>query len=192
MTRRFVALDRDGTVMAERHHLTDPRAVEVLPGVVAGLRGIRALGLGLILVTNQSVVGRGLCDAARLATVHRRLLDLLEAEDVELDGIYYCPHTPTDRCMCRKPATGLLEQAARDLHFDPGAGFVIGDKRCDIELGQRVGATTLLVRTGYGAQVAAERTAMPDYIIGDLSAAPPIIEQVLAREQKAVGDVAQR
>jgi len=179
--RRFVVLDRDGTVIVERHYLSNPEHVELIPGAAIALRELRRLGLGLVLLTNQSAIGHGLFDERRLAEIHAQCARLLAAEGVQLDGIYYCPHTPDDGCPCRKPLPGLLEQAARALQFDPPASFVIGDKRCDLELGRRVGATTFLVRTGYGAEMAEACEDVADYTVADLQAAVPVIAQLLQR-----------
>jgi D-glycero-D-manno-heptose 1,7-bisphosphate phosphatase len=179
MGRRFVVLDRDGTVIVERHYLSEPDQVELLNGVGAALRRLRELGLGLVLVTNQSAIGRGFFDRSRLESIHRRLSDLLEAERVRLDGIYFCPHTPDDECACRKPQPGMIETAAVELDFDPRQCFVIGDNDCDVELGRRVGATTILVRTGHGAKVAAEAKAQPDYVVDDLAEGAQMIERLV-------------
>jgi D-glycero-D-manno-heptose 1,7-bisphosphate phosphatase len=179
MTRRFVVLDRDGTIIVEREYLSDPRGVELLPGAVAGLRHLRSLGLRLVVVTNQSGVGRGYFDEAQLERINARMLDLLATEGVHLDGLYYCPHMPEDRCTCRKPQPGLLLRAAEDFEFDPPTSFVVGDKVADIELGRRVGATTLLVRTGYGVQVESDRSVSADHVVDDLEAAARVIETLL-------------
>ena len=175
--RRFVALDRDGTIIVERQYLFSPDQVELLPGAGAGLRAMRDLGLGLVIVTNQSAVGLGFFDMARLEEIHGRLRELLLIDGVELDGIYVCPHTPEDGCDCRKPLPRLLIQASRELGFDLAHALVIGDKPCDIELGQAVGATTLLVRTGYGAEHEAARSVMPDYVADDLMAAAGFVKR---------------
>lgn len=188
--RRFVVLDRDGTMIVEKHYLSDPEGVELLPRVVGGLRHLSALGLGLVVVTNQSGIGRGLFDTTCLARIHRRLCALLAAESIHLDGIYFCPHTPEDDCACRKPGTGLLQRAAQELDFDPEAVFVIGDKPCDIELGQRVDATTFLVRTGYGAQVAADATVSPDYLVDGVWEAAQVIESLLVEDTRRTTDAA--
>ena len=116
--RRFVLLDRDGTLIVERNYLSDPDQVELIPGAAAGLRRLAARGLGLVLVTNQSGIGRGFFDAARLAEIHERLTALLRAERVELDGIYVCPHHPDQACDCRKPRPALVLRAAAELGFD--------------------------------------------------------------------------
>jgi len=182
--RRFVVLDRDGTIIVERQYLSDPRQVELIPGAASGLRQLSQMGLGLLVITNQSAVGRGFFDQARLDLIHQRVCELFVAEGVYLDGIYVCPHRPEDDCPCRKPRPGLMELAARELDFDPQACFVIGDKACDIDLGRRVGATTFLVRTGYGAQVAAEDTVTPDYVVDGLEEAARVIGRLVAEEQR--------
>jgi len=181
--RRFVVLDRDGTIIIERHYLTDPSEVELLPGSAAGLRHMRELGLGLVVITNQSAVGRGFIDKMRLSQIHERLHDLLKNEGVHLDGIYSCPHLPEDNCSCRKPAVGLLSLAANELRFDPRSAFVIGDKACDIEMGKRVGATIFLVRTGYGEEHAAQKDLGQDYIVEGLQEAATVIGRILAENR---------
>ena len=186
MKRRFVVLDRDGTIIAERHYLSDPRQIQLLPGSVEGLRRMLEMGLGLVVITNQSGVGRGFFDEDRLEQIHTRLREQLQAKEIDLAGIYYCPHTPENDCLCRKPRTGLIEQVAKQLDFDLAASFVVGDKAADIEMGRRVKATTFLVRTGYGAEVAADLAIQPDYIVDDLwSAAQTIQGLVSARESSA-------
>ncbi len=190
--RRFVVLDRDGTIIVERQYLSDPCQVELIPGAASGLRQLNEMGVGLIVITNQSAVGRGFFDKARLDLIHQRLRELLEAEGVYLDGIYLCPHTPEDNCQCRKPRPGLLKLAAQELNFDSQACFVIGDKVCDIELGRSVGATTFLVRTGYGAQVAANAVVTPDYVVDGVEEAAHIIQHLLAAEERTMTDEARR
>jgi len=181
--RRFIMLDRDGTITVAHHYLSDPALVELIPGAAAALRALAEMKFGLVVITNQSPIGHGLFDTARLAQIHQRLRDLIAAERVNLDGIYFCPHTPEDDCACRKPRKGLVERAARELDFEPSAGFVIGDNACDIELGQEVGATTILVRTGYGADLEASGSVSPDYVVDDLRAAVPIIRRSPARQK---------
>jgi D-glycero-D-manno-heptose 1,7-bisphosphate phosphatase len=180
MSRRCALLDRDGTIVFERGYIRDPDEIELLPGAAAALRRLAQSGLALAVVTNQSAVGRGLLTEERLAEIHQRLRELLAAEEVSLAGIYFCPHVPEDGCACRKPETGLFDRASRELGFRPSESFVIGDKECDVELGRRAGATTVLVRTGYGDEVAKDGSVLPDYVADDLAEAAGIIERLIA------------
>jgi len=184
--RQFVVLDRDGTIIIERHYLSDPRQIEFLPGAVRGLRQMLAMRLGLVVVTNQSAVGRGFFDEAHLGSIHRRFRELLETEGIYLEGIYFCPHAPEDDCPCRKPKPGLIERASRELDFDLGASFVIGDKPADIEMGKQVSATTFLVRTGYGADFGGDPGVSPDYLVDDLWGAAQTIQRLLAANDAKV------
>jgi D-glycero-D-manno-heptose 1,7-bisphosphate phosphatase len=187
--QQFVLLDRDGTIIVERHYLSEPDQVELIPGVTEGLRLLSERGFGLVVITNQSAIGRGYFDQARLELIHRRLLDLLESEGIRMNGIYYCPHTPTDHCDCRKPQPGMIEKAAAEFGFNPEDAFVIGDKACDIELGQRVGAKTFLVRTGYGSQVVTDMSVNPDFVVNDVREAALRIEQVAILEKERFSNV---
>lgn len=177
--KHYILLDRDGTIIKEKNYLSAPEDVELLNRASEGLRLLQSMGLGLVVVSNQSGVGRGFFDEQRLSEIHHRLQELLEKSGVNLHKIYYCPHIPDDNCHCRKPNPGLIEIAAQELGFNPLDSFVIGDKPCDIELGQRVGATTLLVRTGYGAEFAKSNQINPDYIVDDLWEAAQVICQKL-------------
>ena len=173
--RRFVLIDRDGTINVEKHYLSDPDQVELYPGVAAAIRRLNQLDLGVVVITNQSGVARGYFDLARLEQIHTRLYALLESEGAAIDGIYICPHGPDDDCDCRKPLPGMVDQAVADHHFDPARAFMIGDKEVDVELGQAVGAETFLVRTGHGAKFVEGTKA--DHVVDDLAAAVRIIEK---------------
>lgn len=176
---RFVALDRDGTLIVERHYLSDPAEVELIVGAAEGLRRLGDLGLRMIVITNQSGIARRYVDEGTVIRIHERLRELLASEGVHLGEIYVCPHVPSDGCRCRKPETGLLERAAKDLGCHPRTAFVIGDKASDVELGRRVGATTFLVRTGYGARLVATPDIAPDYVVDDVGRAAQVIEGLL-------------
>jgi D-glycero-D-manno-heptose 1,7-bisphosphate phosphatase len=174
--RRFVLLDRDGTLIIDRHYLADPAGVELLPGTGAALRRLSGLGLGLVIVTNQSGVARGKFSLETVGRVHERLAALLRAEGIELDGIYVCPHGPDEGCACRKPRPGLAYQAADELGFDPAQSFVIGDKPADVELGRAIDAFSILVRTGHGSDGEAQLTAPADATCDTLEAAAAAID----------------
>ena len=171
----YVMMDRDGTIIEPHHYLDDPARVELLPGAAEGMRKLMEAGFGLVVLTNQSAIERGIMDTARLEEIHQRMRDLLAVEDVHLDGIYSCPHHPDEHCYCRKPATGMAEQAAADLDFDPDAGFMIGDNLCDIRMGQTLNTTTFLVRTEYGLKTSGLRSVAPDYVVDDIAVAADII-----------------
>ncbi len=175
--RRFVLIDRDGTINVEKHYLSDPDQLELYPGVGAAIRRLNSLGLGVAVVTNQSGVARGYFDMVRLEEIHTRLYALLESEGAAVDGIYICPHAPDEDCDCRKPLPGMVNQAVAEHHFDPAKAFMIGDKTVDVELGRAVGATTFLVRTGHGPNHVEGSKA--DYVVDDLPAAVRIIETLV-------------
>jgi D-glycero-D-manno-heptose 1,7-bisphosphate phosphatase len=147
---RFALLDRDGTIIVEKHYLKSVDQLELLPHTVSGLRLLVDQGFGLIVITNQSGIGRGLITVEEVEAIHTELIKRLAAEGVKIAAIYYCPHAPADHCECRKPQTRLAEQAAADFGFDLGESLVIGDKASDIEFGRNLNAYTILVRTGYG------------------------------------------
>ena len=184
--RRFVILDRDGTIIEEQEYLSEAEQVKLIPGVAAALRNMRQMGFGLVVITNQSGIGRGFFSLSQLQRVHERLEGLLKAEGIHLDGLYVCPHTPDDNCDCRKPKIGLLQKAVIDLGFDMASGIVIGDKASDIEMGRMAGALTFLVRTGYGAQF--ENDVAADYVVDDLAAAARALERLSKTERPAIGD----
>jgi histidinol-phosphate phosphatase family protein len=169
-----VFLDRDGTLIVERNYLRDPDQVQLLPGVGEGLRRLRAAGSKLIMVSNQSGIGRGYFSEATVHAVHERLRLLLEQEGVALDGIYFCPHVPNADCACRKPKSGLVDAAMREQGLDPAHAAVIGDKRCDLDLARTIGAPSILVATGYGPSEFA-RGVTPDFYVRDLAEAAAVL-----------------
>jgi D-glycero-D-manno-heptose 1,7-bisphosphate phosphatase len=157
-----VFLDRDGTINEEVGYLDHPERLMLIPGAAEAIRLINASGMKAVVVTNQSGIARGFLDEVVVGTVHDRLRELLLAEGGFLDGIYFCPHHPTEgrgkyllSCDCRKPAPGLLIRAAAELNLDPAGSYMVGDTLKDIEAGERVGVRGVLVRTGYGAESAA-------------------------------------
>lgn len=166
-----ILLDRDGTVIEERHYLCEPEGVALLPGVAEGLAKLVGAGYRLALVTNQSGIGRGLFDEAAMHRVNDRLRELLAERGVTLDGIFFCPHAPEEACDCRKPLPGLFHQAAQQLGAVPERTCVIGDKACDVDLGLGVGARGILVRTGHGAKEPPDVAARADCVAATLDEA---------------------
>jgi D-glycero-D-manno-heptose 1,7-bisphosphate phosphatase len=163
---RVIVLDRDGTMVIDRHYLDDPDGLEFEPHAAAGLRRMYENGHRLVVITNQSGIGRGLFSVERLAAIHARLETMVQGIGAKLAGIYYCPHTPEDRCECRKPGSELLLRAAADLGFDPARCVVIGDKMSDVEFGARLGALTILIDPQRARDL--PRTPRPDCVAADL------------------------
>ncbi len=127
----------------------------------------------VIVVTNQSGVGRGYFPESLVHTVHEHMTQQLAAAGAHLDAIYYCPHVSADGCDCRKPKTGLLERAAREHSLDVHKSFIVGDRHSDIELAHRTGARSILVRTGYGEGEylwhSAKWPVQPNFVACDLA-----------------------
>lgn len=173
--RPAVFLDRDGTLTVEREgYLTEPAQMELVPGAIDAVRRARDAGFAVVLVTNQSAVGRGLLTLEGLARIHARLEELLEAGGVRLDAIYFCPHGPDHEppCLCRKPAPGMLRQAAAELDLNLSDSFLVGDDRRDLDAAAAAGVRSVLVRTGKGRRVEQEESpVLPGHVADDISAA---------------------
>jgi D-glycero-D-manno-heptose 1,7-bisphosphate phosphatase len=145
-------LDRDGVVVVERDYLRDPDKVELMPGAAETMRSAAAAGYLIIGVSNQSGLGRGRFSLDDFSVVMARIDELLAEQGAGFDGFYYCPHAPHDGCACRKPATGLLDEAAASCRWDARRSWVVGDKASDVALGRNGEMGAVLVRTGYGAE----------------------------------------
>jgi histidinol-phosphate phosphatase family protein len=154
-------VDRDGTLIKNKHYLSDPDKVELIPGGPEAIRTARRAGYKVVVLSNQSGVARGFHTEEDVRRVNERLDELLAAGGAQLDGNYYCPHhaskgtvegyaTP---CNCRKPSPGMAERAALELGLDLRRSLVVGDSLADAGLARVIGATPILVRTGYGAGI---------------------------------------
>ncbi len=172
-----VFLDRDGTINREVHHLSDPDQLELLPGAAEGLRALYGAGCPLIVVSNQSPIGRGLFTEARLREINNRLSEMLAAEGVQIAGWYWCPHAPWEGCSCRKPAPGLFLKAREEMGVILESSWVVGDRLSDLRAGREVGVRTILVATGYGEAEYAlpDRPACVDYFVPTLREAADVI-----------------
>lgn len=145
-----VFLDRDGTINREVNYLSDPKDFELLPGVAATIARWNVQGWAVVLVTNQSGVGRGYFTLKVVDAVHALMRKQLDQEGARLDGIYVCPHHPDAKCLCRKPATQLFKTAADELRLNLARSYFIGDKLSDLLPADQFGARAILVRTGHG------------------------------------------
>lgn len=150
-------LDRDGVIVEEVGHLSDPAQLSLIPGSAEAIADINRNGIPVIVVTNQAGVARGYYPKSRVAEIHDRLSDLLAVHGAHIDRYYYCPHHPTEgsspylaSCDCRKPRPGMLLRAAAELSVDLSRSYMVGDKLTDLEAGLNAGCHAILVKTGYG------------------------------------------
>jgi D-glycero-D-manno-heptose 1,7-bisphosphate phosphatase len=175
LLRPAVFLDRDGTISEEVGYLNDASRFRMFPFAAHAIRKLNDAKLPVIVVTNQSGVGRGLFSESMVHTVHDVMTRQLTAEGAHLTAIYYCPHTTDDDCECRKPKPGLLERAAREHHVNLSQSFVVGDRYGDIALAHGTSSRGVLVRTGYGEEDLRENSAtwprQPDFVADDLATA---------------------
>ncbi|MGA2384436.1 MAG: HAD family hydrolase [Gemmatimonadales bacterium] len=174
--RGAVFLDRDGTLVRDPGYLHDPALVDLLPGVVEGLRALARAGWPLVVVSNQSGIARGLFGPGAFHAVTARVEELLAPHGVRFAGVYYCPHHPdfTGPCACRKPGVELFERAARELGFDLRHSWFVGDKLQDAEPARRLGGRGVLL--GIPAPADAQRTRdLGVAVAPDLQAAAALI-----------------
>jgi len=145
MNRRAVFLDRDGVInrtMPGDGYVTRWEDMHFLPGISRSVALLNQAGFRVIVVTNQRCVAKGLITSHGLDALHRRMCEWLAAEGAKVDGVYYCPHEKQPACNCRKPAAGMLFEAARAHHIDLTASWMIGDKEIDVEAGKNAGCKT--------------------------------------------------
>lgn len=177
-TAPAVFLDRDGTIIEEREYLADPAGVVVFPGAGKALRQLQDAGFKLVIVTNQSGIGRGYYTETDMHRVNARLLDLLAADGVRVEKIYFAPEAPDQPSRGRKPSPQFLFDARDELRLDLARSYIIGDKLIDLECGWNAGVKqSILVRTGYGAkleQKSPEKLANA-WVADDLAAAAKMI-----------------
>jgi D-glycero-D-manno-heptose 1,7-bisphosphate phosphatase len=155
--QRAVFLDRDGTLIVERHYLSDPRQVELLGDAGRALSRLQDRGLRLFIVTNQSGIGRGYYTVTDMVRVNERLLELLALDAVRIERIYFAPEEPDQPSRGRKPSPQFLFDARDEYGLDLSRSYLIGDKLIDLECGWNARIRMpLLVRTGYGAETEAQ------------------------------------
>lgn len=145
-------LDRDGVIIENRHDYVRSWAdVDIYPQALTALAMIHHIPYMIIIVTNQSAVGRGMVNSAEVNHINNRLVEQITRAGGRIDGVYICPHLPQDNCTCRKPKPGLIYQAAADLSLDLARSILIGDALSDLQAGESAGIPCLaLVTTGRG------------------------------------------
>jgi D,D-heptose 1,7-bisphosphate phosphatase len=173
--RAAAFLDRDGTIIIDRDYPGDPGAVELIPGAAAAIERLRSAGFLVLMVTNQSGIGRGLITEDDYRAVQARMERLLEDQGARLDGVYYCPHAP-DRvpaCDCRKPALGLYHRAEREHGVDLATSAYVGDRMRDVLPGVSLGGTGYFIR---GTEAVAEDELPPGVVaVGSLVEATELL-----------------
>lgn len=189
MARRAVFLDRDGVLIHDIDLLTRCAQVELYACAPQAIHRLREAGFAIVVVSNQTVIARGLASEQDVELVHAWIQQLLRTSGGgEIDRFYFCPHHPNATlpqyrvaCDCRKPRPGMLLQAAQEMNLDLGASYMVGDRISDIVAGQRAGCRTILVQTGkhqappIETADVREMTAELDYVCADLGAAVEII-----------------
>src|SRR5437762_6232723 len=165
-----VFIDRDGTIMQDADYCSDPREVEIFPRVAEALQRLKSNGFKLIIITNQSGIGRGLFTIEQYRAVEAEVLRQLG--DGLIDATYFCPDIPGQHSSCRKPAPGMILRAAREHQIDLSRSFLIGDKEIDAECGRNAGVRTVRVQTGFQPDTP---DTIADWVAPDLVAAAKII-----------------
>lgn len=185
--RPAVFFDRDGTLIADEHYLSDPERVRLLPGAAAAVRRVQDAGLAVVVVTNQSGIARGLFTEADYERVRDRVNALLAEGGARVDATYHCPHHPDfgPPCACRKPGIALFQQAASEHALDLARSAFIGDRLRDVQPAARFGALGVLVPsadTPFGEMQRAESEFTVSTTLG------AAVDRVLVRLAAAGGD----
>ena len=177
-----VFLDRDGTINEEVGYLDSLDKLKIIPGAYEAIRLINESGMKAVVISNQAGVARGFFTEDFVKITHEHLQAALRQKGAYIDNFYYCPHHPTDGidpyrkdCNCRKPAPGMLLQAAHDLDIDLTRSYLVGDRFRDMEAANKVGVKGVLVKTGYGQELLqddgpdkAAPENKPDFIAADI------------------------
>ncbi len=161
MKRPAVFLDRDGTVVEEVNYLSRIEDLKLFPFTLEAVRLLKDRGYLVVMVTNQSGIGRGVFPESAMHEIHDQIQVELSGA---IDGFYFCPHLPDEGCRCRKPNTGMFEAACRDMEIELNGSWMIGDKEIDVGAGKNAGLSTTLVLTGYGTEHARSLKVQPDLI----------------------------
>ena len=177
--RPAVYLDRDGTLIEEVNYLSRVEDLRLFPFTVEAVDMLKSAGFLVIVVTNQSGIGRGIYDEVAMHSIHDAIQEQLGGA---IDGFYFCPHLPCDNCRCRKPGLALVDQAAADHRIDVENSWFVGDKKIDVETGSAAGMRTALVLTGYGMKHQAELKQQPAIIAADLGVAAEAIATLATAE----------
>lgn len=164
---KTVFVDRDDTIVPDHGYLDNVEGIVLIEGAGDGLKRIQDLGYKLVLITNQSGIGRGYFPESIVGEQHARLAELLDPYGVRFDAVRYCPHKPDDGCGCRKPEPGMLLDAGRELDTDFSRSWMIGNADSDVQAGINAGCRSIRVEDGVDLRRAAEMIAEADARHGD-------------------------
>lgn len=178
-----IFLDRDGTINVDHGYVHEIDNFQFIDGVIDAMRELKEMGFALVIVTNQSGIARGMYSEEQFMQLTEWMDWSLADRDIDLDGIYFCPHLPDasvknyrQQCDCRKPQPGMILSAAEELDIDLAASYIVGDKIDDVMAGKAAGVgKTVLVRTG--KPVTPEGEAAADWVIESLASLPARIKQ---------------
>ncbi len=162
-----IFLDRDGTINVDVEYLHEPAKLKLLPNALSGLKNFQNMNFKLIIITTQAGIGLGYFTNEDFYRVNRKMFRLLKDENILIDKIYFCPHSITENCNCRKPGTKLINLAQEDLNVDIANSYMVGDKTCDILAGKNAGLSTVLVKTGSAGKDGLY-DIHPDFVAKDL------------------------
>jgi D-glycero-D-manno-heptose 1,7-bisphosphate phosphatase len=168
MTQPAVFVDRDGTLIEEVNYLHRIEDLRLFDFTAEAVTRLKDAGYRVIVVTNQSGIGRGIFTEADMHAIHGAIQERL---DNAIDAFYFCPHLPCDGCSCRKPGRGMIDSALADFEIDLENSWIVGDKKIDVETGKLIGLQHALVLTGYGDQHRSQLDFTPDIVAADLGVA---------------------
>lgn len=181
LLKQALFLDRDGVINEDREdYVKSWGEFRFIPGVRSALKKIRQAKIPVVVITNQSVIGRKIIEESALSLIHDRMIKAIQKSGGRIAKIYFCPHRPDEKCQCRKPRIGLLKKAAREIDLDLRKCLFVGDSLKDIQAGKRAGCRTLLVQTGQGKEtlikiLSGKTRIKPDYVCDSLPVAAPLI-----------------
>jgi D-glycero-D-manno-heptose 1,7-bisphosphate phosphatase len=176
MKQAFVVFDRDGTLIDHVHHLVDPELVEIKEDLVKALQLLQKYDFKFGVISNQSVIGRGLASNSDVETVNSKIIEFIKPLGVDFDFVYFCPHPPDAGCGCRKPEIGLGLKAIDEHQLNPSVSFMVGDQESDMIFGRNLGCKTVQLKGG------ADKSAFADYYSDTLEGAARWIVADLIRK----------
>lgn len=193
---KAIFLDKDGTLIWDIPYNADPALIQLQERLINGLQKLKKAGFLLVVITNQSGIARGYFPESEIKMIKDRVNQLLQSHNLSLDGFFYCPHHPKGNipsysinCDCRKPAPGMLFQAAEQLHINLAGSWMIGDILNDVEAGNRAGCRTILINNGHETRWKLSEKRVPDLIADSIDQAADLLlitDKILALDKNMI------